>query len=99
VHAGSYPDGISERILFDTTAEILVAAAAHGTFNLHRIVHDEILQSDGELTPDNHKAPLRHAGLHKSLRIVNASAVTQKTSRKAGPVFRPLAYSTESRAI
>jgi len=26
--------------MFDTTAEVLVAAAAHGTFNLHRIVHD-----------------------------------------------------------
>jgi hypothetical protein len=43
VHAGSYPDGISKRILFDTTTEILVAAAAHGAFNLHRIVHDETL--------------------------------------------------------
>ena len=42
VRAGSYPDGISQRILFDATANILVAAAAHGTFNLHRIVlvHD-----------------------------------------------------------
>jgi hypothetical protein len=40
VHAGSYPDDIPERILFDTTAEILLAAATHGTFNLHCIVHD-----------------------------------------------------------
>ena len=40
VRAGSHPDGVSQRIMFDTTAEVLVAAAAHGTFNLHRIVHD-----------------------------------------------------------
>jgi hypothetical protein len=40
VHAGSHLDGISQRILFDTAAEILVAAAAHGTFNYHRIAHD-----------------------------------------------------------
>jgi hypothetical protein len=62
VHAGSYPDGLPQRILFDTTAEILVAAAAHGTFNLHRIVHDGTPQSGGVLTPDNHKSSLRRAG-------------------------------------
>jgi hypothetical protein len=47
VHAGSHPDGISQRILFDTTAEIFVAAAAHGTLNFYRIVHDMTLQSGG----------------------------------------------------
>jgi hypothetical protein len=26
--------------MFDATADILVAAATQGTFNLHRIVHD-----------------------------------------------------------
>jgi hypothetical protein len=40
VYSGFYPSGFSARILFDPTAEILVAAAAHGTFNLHRVVHD-----------------------------------------------------------
>jgi hypothetical protein len=58
----SYPDGISQRILVDTTAEILVPAAAHGALNLHRIVHDETLPSDGALTCDNHKASMRCAG-------------------------------------
>jgi hypothetical protein len=53
VHAGSYPDGISQRILFDTTAEILVAAAAHGTFNLYRIVHDMNLLSGGTTSPQS----------------------------------------------
>jgi hypothetical protein len=39
---GSDSQGISLGILFDATTEILVAAAAHGTFNLHRVVliHD-----------------------------------------------------------
>jgi hypothetical protein len=39
MHAGSCPDGVSQRVLFDSTAEILVAAATQGTFNFHRIVH------------------------------------------------------------
>lgn len=37
--AGSYPDGISRRILFDSATEILGTAAAHGAFDFHRIVH------------------------------------------------------------
>lgn len=40
VRAGSCPDGVSKRVLFYSTAEILVAPAAQGTFNFNRIVHD-----------------------------------------------------------
>ena len=80
MHAGSYPDGISLRILFDTTTEILLAAAAHGTFNLHRIAHVmKPFNRAAYLPPGNHKSSVRRAGRHKSLRTVIASAVTQKT--------------------
>jgi hypothetical protein len=63
VHAGSYPDGFSQRIPFDTAAEILVAAAVHGTFNLHCIVHDvNSLNQAAYLPSGNHKASVPLAG-------------------------------------
>src|ERR1700730_7103117 len=83
MHPGFYPEDISQRILFDATAEILVTAAAHGTFNLHRIVRHDMkpFNQAAYFAPGNHKASVRRVGRHKSPRIVNASAVTPKRSR------------------
>jgi hypothetical protein len=73
--------------MFDTTAEIIVAAAAHRTFYLHRIVHDmKSFNQAGYWPPGNHKSSERRAGRHKPLGTVKAPAVTQKKpSHASGP--------------